>query len=236
MALKFFKKISIIIPVYNEEKTIKTIVDRVIKSNTLNLSKEIVIIDDGSKDNTNKIVSKFKGKQFKLIRHKKNKGKGAALRTGFKKATGDIILIQDADLEYHPKEYPKLIRPIILNKTRVVYGSRELSGKNIHSSLIFHLGGKIVTFFTNILYRSKLTDEATGYKVFDADFLKSLPLKCTGFEFCPEVTALTLKRKVNIKEVAIMYSARHRHEGKKIKARDGFCAIYTLLKYKLKPL
>lgn len=228
------KKISIIIPVYNEEKTIKEIVTRVLNSNTLALQKEIIVVDDGSNDRTKYILNNLKKKNIRILFHKRNRGKGAALRTGFRHATGEVILVQDADLEYSPKEYPKLLKPILTGAAKVVYGSRELSGKNVHSSIFFHAGGKLVTFVANILYGGGLTDEATGYKVFAAKFLKSLPLKCERFEFCPEVTALTLKKREKIIEVPISYSARHKEDGKKIKTMDGIEAIWTLLKIRFK--
>lgn len=219
-------------PVFNEASTISKIISDVLKSDVLGLRKEVIVVDDGSTDDTFKILSKIKSARLKIIALKRNMGKGYALRTGFKYSTGDIIIVQDADLEYSPKEFPKLLKPIVLNKSRVVYGSREMSGKNVHSSLIFHAGGRLVTFITNLLYGSNLTDEATGYKVFDARLLKKIKLKCIRFEFCPEVTAHILKSNEKIVEVPIKYNARHRHEGKKIKARDGIEAIFTLLRIK----
>ena len=222
--------ISIIIPVFNERNTIVEIINRVKNSNTLGLKKEIIIIDDGSNDGTTNTLKQVRGKNVKTIYLKKNRGKGFALRTGFKQAAGDIVLVQDSDLEYHPKDYPKLIRPFIDDGAKVVYGSRELSGKNKHSSIFFHAGGRLVTLLTNILYGSNLTDEATGYKAFDKKLLKKLPLKCQKFEFCPEVTGLVLKKGIAIREVPISYYRRHHNEGKKIKAKDGFEAIWTLLK------
>ncbi|KKQ95047.1 MAG: Glycosyltransferase, group 2 family [Candidatus Woesebacteria bacterium GW2011_GWA1_39_11b] len=155
------KSISIVIPVFNERKTIVEIFIRVKKSNTLGLNKEIIIVDDGSTDGTTNILKQVGGKNAKIIYLKKNRGKGFALRTGFKRATGDIILVQDSDLEYHPKDYPKLIRPFIDDGETVVYGSRELLGKNKHSSIFFHAGGRLVTLVTNILYGSATTGEAT---------------------------------------------------------------------------
>lgn len=225
-----YRKVSILIPVYNEEETIQEIITSVINSDTLGLKKEIIVVDDGSSDKTRKILSKLKHKNLSVFKHKINKGKGAAIRTGIKNTTGDIILIQDADLEYHPKDYPKILKPFLKNKAKVVYGSRELSGKNVHSSAIFHAGGRLVTYITNLFFGSNLTDEATGYKVFDGNLLKEIPLKCNGFEFCPEVTGHVLKKGVKIFEVPIKYSARHRGEGKKIKAKDGVEAILTLLR------
>ena len=225
--------ISIVIPVYNEKNTIGKIIGKVLGSDTLGLKKELIIIDDGSTDGSADVLKKYQNKKIKILFHKENGGKGVALRHGFKEATGEIILVQDADLEYHPKDYPKIIRPFLKGNVKAVYGSRDLSGKNRHSSIFFHAGGRLVTSFTNFLFKSNLTDEATGYKAFNAEFLKSLPLKCKRFEFCPEVTALTLKRNASILEVPISYSARHRREGKKIKAKDGIEAIWTLVRIKL---
>lgn len=226
------RSISIVIPVFNEKNTIKKIIDRVVKSNTLGLKKEIIIIDDGSTDGTSKVLRSIKQKGVFTIFHKKNKGKGAALRTGFKRANGNIIIVQDADLEYDPKDYPKILRPFFNKNVSVVYGSRELSGKNLHSSVVFHAGGRLITTATNLLFNANLTDVPTGYKAFKKELLKKIPLKCNKFEFCPEVTAHILKMGVKIKEVPITYVARHRHEGKKIKAKDGLEALYTLLRVK----
>jgi len=228
-----YKKLSIIIPTYNEETTILEIIKRVLKSNTLGLTKEIIIVDDKSTDNTKKILKNIKKRNIKILFHKSNQGKGSAIKTAIKHSTGDIILIQDADLEYNPEEYTKLLRPILNRKTYVVYGSRELSGKNTHSSELFHLGGQLVTKFTNILYKSSLTDEATGYKVFDSKTLKDIPLRCRGFEFCPEVTAKILKRNIEITEIPITYTPRHISEGKKIRPHHGLEALWTLLQVKL---
>jgi len=227
------KLISIIIPVFNEEKTIKTIVDRVIKSNTLGIKKEIIIIDDGSTDGTKLLIDNLKSKNTTVLTHKHNLGKGAAIRTGLKNANGNILIIQDADLEYHPKEYPKLLKPFITQNAHVVYGSRELSGKNVHSSILFHAGGRLITIITNLLFNINLTDEATGYKVFRRDVFNKFRLKCKGFEFCPEVTGKLLLNHIQIIEVPVSYSARHLHEGKKIRAIDGLIAIFTLLRVRL---
>jgi dolichol-phosphate mannosyltransferase len=230
MKAKKFNKVTIIIPVYNEASTIKKIVDRVKRANYLGLKKEIIIIDDHSTDDTRQILKTPFFKDSKVIFQPKNKGKGSAVRAGIKASTGQIILIQDADLEYHPKDYTKSIRLIIEKDLPVVFGSRELTGKNPHSYLSFHIGGKLVTTTTNLLYGSKLSDVPTGHKIFQADILKSVPLKCKRFEFCPEVTGLLLKKNIPIHEVPISYSARTIQEGKKIKAKDGLEAIWTLFR------
>ncbi len=224
------KKISIVIPVYNEKNTVFEIINRVKESNTLSLKKEIIVVDDGSNDGTPEILKKIGGKNLKIIYLDKNHGKGFALRAAFRKATGEIILVQDADLEYHPKDFPQLIRPFLNKKASVVYGSREISGKNKHSSILFHAGGRLLTLITNTLYGSHLTDEATGYKAFRKGVLLKLPLKCQRFEFCPEVTALLLKKGIPITEVPVTYHRRHHNEGKKLKAHDGISAIWTLVR------
>ncbi|MEM4259851.1 MAG: glycosyltransferase family 2 protein [Candidatus Woesearchaeota archaeon] len=225
-----YKSLSIIVPVYNEEKTIMKILQKIFAAK-IPLKKEIICVDDGSKDNTVNILKKVKG--IKLIVHKKNQGKGMALRTGIKKATGQIILIQDADLEYDPNDYAALIRPIIQGKAEVVYGSRRLNSKNKqHAGLSFFIGGVGLTMLTNLLYNTRITDEPTCYKVFRSDILKRIPLTCKRFEFCPEVTAKVAKKGVKIFEVPIKYYPRSKKQGKKIKWYDGFEAIWTLLKYR----
>lgn len=233
MASENKKVLSIIIPVYNEEKSIKKIIALVKKVDLshLNTIKEIIVVDDGSKDNTVSVLKTVKG--IKLVMHAKNQGKGAAIRTGIKYATGDIILIQDADLEYDPEDYPALIKPILDGKARVVYGSRRLLKANKqHSGLSFFIGGVTLTWITNLLYGLRITDEPTCYKVFEANVLKNIPLKCKRFEFCPEVTAKVAKRKIRIYEVPIRYYPRSAKEGKKIKWKDGVEAIWALLKYR----
>ncbi len=231
-------KLSIIIPTYNEEKTISELLT-IVKNVDLKakkVEKEILVINDGSKDNTSSIVKKFK--DVRLIEHDKNKGKGAAIRTGIKEATGDIIIIQDADLEYDPNEYLKLIQPIIDGKTKVVYGSRflnkkfKLFGKN-KTILPMHLiGNKFLTFLTSILFKQKLTDMETCYKIFRSEVIKKIDIKSNRFEFEPEITAKILKRGYKIKEIPIKYKPRDFNEGKKITIKDGLLAVFYLLKYR----
>ena len=227
-------KLSIIIPTYNEENTILQLINKVknVEFDKINVIKEIIVIDDGSKDNTLKVISNQE--HVKIIRHKHNIGKSAAVRTGIKFSTGDIILIQDADLEYDPNDYTALIIPIITGKAKVVYGSRRLKKANKqHSGFSFYLGGIGLTMIANIIYPNlKITDEPTCYKVFDANLLKSIPLKCKRFEFCPEITAKIAKRKIKIHEVPISYFPRNSSEGKKIKWKDGIEAVWTLIKYR----
>ncbi|MBI5476765.1 MAG: glycosyltransferase family 2 protein [Ignavibacteriales bacterium] len=223
-------KLSVIIPVYNEERSLKQLLDKVLN---VKLEKEIIIIDDYSTDNSRKIIEEYsKHSDIKTVFHKKNSGKGKAIRSGIEHITGDVVIIQDADLEYEPEDYPKLIQPIIDGKTNVVYGSRELGTTHQHSYFSFYIGGKFLSWLTNILYESNITDEPTCYKVFKADLLKSVNLKCERFEFCPEVTAKVLKRGEQIVELPIHYYPRTKNEGKKIKWKDGIEAIWTLLKYK----
>jgi len=230
-------KLSVIIPVYNEEKTIAEIVRRI---KTVNLEKEIIIVEDGSTDKTREILKeilkqKDSSDEIKLVSRLQKSGKGEAIRTGLKYVTGDIVIIQDADLEYNPADYYRLIEPIRRKEVSVVYGSRILDRSSMPKSLsawCFYLGGKSLTILTNLLYRIKLTDEPTCYKVFKAELLKSLNLRCTGFEFCPEVTARIAKRGIKIKEIPIRTTSRTVKEGKKIRLRDWFVAVWTLIKHR----
>jgi len=238
--MKDMAKLSIIIPAYNEEKTINDLLEKVVKADTRNVNKEIIVVDDASTDDTSKKVFDFKrkhkSKNIKLVKHKQNSGKGYAIRTGIKHVTGDLVIIQDADLEYDPNDYYSLIKPILEGKTEVVYGSRRLKKANRqHSGFSFYLGGLGLNFIANLLYPNlHITDEPTCYKVFKTKVLKSLNLKCKRFEFCPEVTAKLAKRNIRIYEVPISYYPRTTKEGKKIRWKDGFEAIWTLLKYKFK--
>ncbi|MBN2566816.1 glycosyltransferase family 2 protein [Candidatus Woesearchaeota archaeon] len=227
--------LSVLIPAYNEAATIEELLRRVRAAKTPGARKEIIVVDDGSKDGTVRIVSRIaKGDpQIVLVAHTRNRGKGAAIRTAIRHAKGDIIIIQDADLEYDPDDYQALIRPIIDGKARVVYGSRRLRKENRkHSGLRFFIGGTVLTMITNFLYGTRITDEPTCYKVFRADVLKRIKLSCERFEFCPEVTAKVAKRGIRIREVPIAYYPRSVKEGKKIRWRDGAEAVWTLLRYR----
>lgn len=223
-------KLSIIMPVYNEKNTINEIISRVM---AVSIPKELIIVDDFSKDGTREMLKKIRSRDIKTIFHERNYGKGHALRTGIKHATGDIVIIQDADLEYDPQEYAKLIKPIIDGKVKVVYGTRFPKGSP-HPPItnLFFLANKILTIASNLLYNANITDEPTCYKVFDADVLKSINLKCERFEFCPEVTAKVRKNGFKIIEVPISYKPRSVKEGKKINWKDGFEALWTLIKYR----
>jgi len=226
-------KLSIIIPVYNEENNIEQVISEV-KKIPLRLEKEIIIVDDASKDKTRQILKKYsKSAEIKIILLKQNSGKGFAIREGLKTITGEIVLIQDADLEYSIADYPAILAPFFLKKAKVVYGSRflgEITGMRLQNLL----ANKILTFTANILYNIILTDEATAYKAFRSEVIKKLSLKCERFEFCPEVTAKLAKRGYKIYEVPIHYQARDTKSGKKIKLRDAFEAIWTLIKYRFK--
>ena len=226
------RKLSIIIPCYNEKNTLFEIIAQVKSVDIGDIEKEIIVVDDGSTDGTWSFVA-AEVKWDKLLSHPKNQGKGAAIRTGLKHATGDIIIIQDADLELDPNDFPRLLQPILDNEVSVVYGSRELGKGRGSGDFLFTLGGIFLTQFTNLVDGSDLTDMGTGYKVFAAELLKSIPLKCNRFDFCPEVTAKILRRGIEIKEVPISYYPRSKEEGKKIRWRDGIRAAWVLIRSRL---
>ena len=223
-------KITIIIPVYNEIHTIKEILDRV---KAQGVSAEILLVDDGSTDGTREILKDFDGSSgIRVIFHETNQGKGAAVRTGIRSAIGDIILIQDADLEYDPRDYPALLKPLEEKVADVVYGSRFLGGPR-RTAMFWHMvANKFLTFMTNILYNTILTDMETGYKVFRKEVVEGMPLHAKRFEFEPEFTAKVLKRGYRIYEVPITFNPRDYHEGKKIGIKDAFEAVWALLKYR----
>lgn len=223
-------RLSVIIPCYNERATIARVVDQVL---AVGRADEIIIVDDGSTDGTREILGQIaQNSNVTVLYHATNCGKGAAVRTGIAQATGDIILIQDADLEYDPRDYPALLQPIEEGRATVVYGSRFLGGPR-KAMLFWHtVGNRLLTLITNILYDTILTDMETGYKVFRADVIKNLPLHSRRFEFEPEVTAKVLKRGHRIFEVPITYTGREYTEGKKITWKDGPIAAWTLIKYR----
>ena len=223
-------KLSVIIPIYNEINTLEEIISRV---QSTKLADEIVLVDDGSIDGTREIVEKFKNKNgFVVVMHEKNQGKGAAVRSGFEVAQGEIFLIQDADLEYDPREYPNLLKPLEEGLSDVVYGSRFL-GASRRVAMFWHMiANKMLTLFTNILYDTILTDMETGYKVFKREVVDDMPLHSKRFEFEPEFTAKILKRKYRIFEVPITFNPRDYSDGKKIGLSDAFEAIWALIKYR----
>ena len=223
-------KITVLIPVYNEINTIKEILRRV---KAMDVASEILIVDDGSQDGTRAILKEMDSSNgIRVLLHEKNQGKGAAVRTGIKAAQGDIILIQDADLEYDPRDYPRLLQPLEEGLADVVYGSRFLGGPRRPTMFWHMVANKLLTFMTNILYNTILTDMETGYKVFRREVVKDIPLYAKRFEFEPEFTAKILKRNVRIFEVPISFNPRDYDEGKKIGIRDAFEAVWALLKYR----
>lgn len=226
-------KLSIIIPVFNEETNIAKVISQV-RNAPVTIKKEIIVVDDGSSDKTREILKNYRNdKEIKIIFQASNQGKGYAIRQGLKEASGDIVLIQDADLEYSVQDYPIILKEFIQNKAKVVYGSRFL-GKISGMRWPNWLANKILVKTANLLYGLEISDEATAYKAFKREVIKSIPLNCQGFEFCPEVTAKLAKRGFKIKEVPISYSGRTAKAGKKIKLKDAFIAFWTLLKYRLK--
>ncbi len=223
-------KISILIPVYNEVNTLLQMVKKVEETDFCNLEKEIILIDDCSDDGTKEL---YKDIPHKVLYHNYNQGKGAALRTGLTEATGDIIVIQDADLEYEPVDYIPLIKLILEGHADVCYGSRLTGGKPSRSFMFTHLlGNKFLSLLTNILYGSTLTDMETCYKAFRADFIKDINIRSDRFDFEPEITAKILKKHARLYELPISYYGREFSEGKKITWRDGIFAIIALIKYR----
>ncbi len=250
--------LSVVIPVYNERDTVRQLLDRVRAVVIPGWRMEIIAVDDGSTDGTGELLEDYFAAtlsvlasatttstalatpvlnadlpRWRLLREVSNRGKGAALRRGFSQAHGDVILVQDADLEYDPSDYPALLEPIMNGRSRVVYGSRILNTANRgYSAIWFYLGGRLVTLATNLLYGSRLTDEPTGYKVFRRELLQQIPLECEGFEFCPEITAKLLRLGEPILEVPIRYMPRKPDQGKKIGWRDGVEALVTLWRWR----
>lgn len=223
-------KLSVIIPVYNEVESIQVILKRVQDTKLVN---EIIVVDDGSKDGTRDVLKKLDGKKgVRVILHEKNKGKGAAVRTGMAEAKGDILLVQDADLEYDPRDYPELLKPIKEGLADVVYGSRFL-GRAHRVTMFWHMvANKSLTLMTNVLYDTILTDMETGYKIFRREVIDGMTIHANSFDFEPEFTAKVLKRHYRIFEVPITFNPRDYTQGKKIKLHDAFEAVWTLIKYR----
>jgi glycosyltransferase involved in cell wall biosynthesis len=229
-------KLSIIVPAYDEQATIRPILARVARARVahqgLELEKEIIVVDDCSTDGTGAVLDELAAQgHIRLLRHPRNRGKGAAIRTGLQAATGDIIVIQDADLEYSPEDYPTLTKPILDGMADAVYGSRFLG---THRAFLFwhYVGNKLLTLLTNVLYNTILTDMETGAKAFRAEAIKGVRITCERFDFEPEITAKVLKRGYRLFEVPITYAGRNPSEGKKITWKDAFPAIWALIKFR----
>lgn len=221
-------RVSIIIPCYNEENTIEEILRRI---NEINLEKEIIVVDDGSTDGTYQKLENIKNKfQFNLFCHKTNLGKGEAIKTALNFVSGDYVIIQDADLEYDPKDYHHLLEAVQKNNAVVVYGSRRLNPQNKKGNLFYYLGGIFLTRVTNMLYGTKITDVSTCYKLFKTEIIRDIFLESKKFDFCTEVTAKISKKGIKIHEVPIHYYPRSPQEGKKLKWYDGFILLWSLIK------
>jgi dolichol-phosphate mannosyltransferase len=223
-------RLSVIIPCHNESATLAEILKKIID---VDIEKEIIFVDDGSGDGSLDIASKFVGRcRITLLKHDKNKGKGAAVRTGIKYATGDIIIIQDADLENDPEDYHPILEKFRDSGTTVVYGSRNLKKSNERFNIRFWLGGVVLSKITNLLYGSNITDEPTCYKAFRRSVISDIEFKGDSFDWEPEITAKLLKAGYKIKEVPISYYPRSFEQGKKLRMKDGIIAAWTLLKYR----
>ena len=224
-------RLTVVIPAYNERATVEEIVSRV---RAVGLADEIVLVDDGSTDGTREVLGQMAKTDptLRILFHERNRGKGAAVATGIQAAQGDLVLIQDADLEYDPREYPALLKPIEEGRADVVFGSRFLGGAR-RSTMFWHMvANQILTLMTNVLYNSILSDMETGYKLFRREILLAIPLRARRFDFEPEITAKLLKRGARIFEVPISFNPRDYAEGKKIGLKDAFVAVWTLLKYR----
>jgi glycosyltransferase involved in cell wall biosynthesis len=227
-------KLSVIVPVFNERNTLVEIVRRMRQVQLPDgIDREIVVVDDGSTDGTRDVLKQLGDSTVRVVMHPQNRGKGAAVRTGFEHADGDYVLVQDADLEYDPEDWPKLLNPVLRGKARVVYGSR-FTGERRNMLFLHWVGNRFLSLTTNVLYNTTLSDMETCYKLIDRKLVDELALRADKFDIEPEITAKILKRKIRIYEVPISYTGREFEEGKKITWRDGFAALATLVKYRFK--
>jgi glycosyltransferase involved in cell wall biosynthesis len=228
------RKLSVIVPVYNERNTLVEVLRRMRAVELPDgIEREIIVVDDGSSDGTRDVLKQLGDSTVRVVLHDVNRGKGAALRTGFSHATGEYVLVQDADLEYDPEDWPKLLNPVLRGKARVVYGSR-FTGERRNMLLLHWIGNRFLSMTTNVLYNTTLSDMETCYKLIERDLLDEMKLHSNRFDIEPEITAKVLKRGIRIYEVPISYSGREFDEGKKITWRDGFAALWTLVKYRFR--
>jgi glycosyltransferase involved in cell wall biosynthesis len=227
---RIYRTLTVVIPVYNERATVAEIIRR-IRAVDIPLTLQVIVVDDASSDGSDKVLQALEDSTVRVIRHAHNQGKGAAIRTGMEAMTGDLLLIQDADLEYDPDDWPRLLDPILKGKARVVYGSR-FTGERMNMAPLHWFGNRLLSLVTNILYSSTLSDMETCYKLFDAEVLKGITIVSNRFDFEPEITAKVLRRGYRIYEVPISYAGREADEGKKITWRDGFGAMIALVRFR----
>jgi glycosyltransferase involved in cell wall biosynthesis len=226
------KKLSIVIPVFNEARTIAQVLDRVRAAPSAGLEKELVVVDDGSTDGTREYLAALREPETRCLFHDRNRGKGAALRTGFLEASGDVVIVQDADLEYDPADYPRLLRPILDGKADVVLSSRFLTGEAHRVLYFWHsLGNRALTLLSNVFTNLNLTDMESGYKVFTRDVLRRVAIREDRFGFEPEIVAKVARLRCRVYEVGVSYAGRTYQEGKKITWRDGVRALWCIVKY-----
>jgi glycosyltransferase involved in cell wall biosynthesis len=225
-----YHKLSVIVPVYDERNTVGEIVRRM-RAVDIPLEREFVLVDDGSTDGTREVLRQLTDSTVRVVYHENNLGKGAAIRSGLDQVSGDLVLVQDADLEYDPEDWPKLLAPVLRGKAQVVYGSR-FTGERRNMLFLHWMGNRFLSLVTNVLYNTTLSDMETCYKLFDRRVLAGINLRSSRFDFEPEVTAKVLRQGIRIYEVPISYAGREFHEGKKITWRDGVVALWTLVKYR----
>src|SRR4051794_20851270 len=228
-----YKLLSVIVPVYNERNTVGEIIRRM-RNVELPVDREIIVVDDGSTDGTDKVLAAVEDSTVRVVRHDANRGKGAAVRTGLKAARGDVVLIQDADLEYGPEDWPRLIAPILRGRAHVVFGSRYL-GEREAMSIAHYLADRSLSLFAGLLFNTAISDIQTGFKVFNREVLDGLEIESDGFDLEPEITAKLLRSKRRIYEVAVSFSGRSQEEGRKFTWRDQLGAMRTLVKYRVRP-